>query len=308
VIKREYSMIHIPMRIMKYTKWTSSWLTFAILFLGSVHGKDQSVAATPFFAMNTCSPKEHLALLKELGYAGYSWVPSGDMRAEGEGAHSRGLKMFAVYTSSFLNKDKLDGDQAALITSLKDSETVIWLTIRSDVFTRSDEAGDSVAVPALQAMADHAASNNVRIALYPHTYFSDPQNHFWVERIQDAVRLAKKVNRPNFGVTFNLCHCLMVGDEAKIPDLLADAGKYLFLVTVNGADTGAGGTGWGRLIRPLDEGTLDLLPILKKLRELGYSGPIGLQGFGVNASPADNLKRSWEAWRKFNGRMDEVCK
>ena len=26
----------------------------------------------------------------------------------------------------------------------------------------------------------------------------------------------------------------------------------------------AGGAGWGRLIRPLDEGTLDLLPMLKK--------------------------------------------
>lgn len=163
-------------------------------------------------------------------------------------------------------------------------------------FQPSDEDGDSLAVPALQAMADHAASNNVRIALYPHT-------DFWVERVQDAIRLAKKVDRPNFGVTFNLRHCLKVGDEAKISDLLAGAGKYLFLVTINGADSGAGGAGWGRLIRPLDEGTLDLLPMLKKLGELGYSGPIGLQGYGVKVPPRENLTRSWQAWQKYNERL-----
>lgn len=37
----------------------------------------------------------------------------------------------------------------------------------------------------------------------------------------------------------------MVGDEAKIHELLADAAPHLFVVTINGADTGAGRTSWG---------------------------------------------------------------
>jgi len=40
------------------------------------------------------------------------------------------------------------------------------------------------------------------------------------------VRVAKAVNRKNFGVTFNLCHWRMVGDEVEIPALLADAAPY----------------------------------------------------------------------------------
>jgi sugar phosphate isomerase/epimerase len=123
--------------------------------------------------------------------------------------------------------------------------------------------------------------------------------------VQDAVRVAKKVNRPNFGVTFNLCHCLMVGDEDKIPELLAEAMPHLFLVSINGADTGAGRTSWARLIRPLDEGSKDLLPVLKKLKELGYAGPIGLQGFGVKLPQGENIKRSWSAWQKLNERLSK---
>ena len=271
-------------------------LLFAAVIQNDAICKDDAAVPNPFFVMDTCKPIEQLDLLKELGYAGYSWVPSGDMKAKLNEAHGHGLKIFAVYTGSRLRKDKLDGDQAALIASLKDSGTTVWLTIGSDVFRKSDEQGDVLAVPALQAMADHAASNNVKIALYPHT-------KFWVEKIQDAVRLARKVNRPNFGVTFNLCHCLMVGDEAKIPDLLAEAKPYLFLVTINGADTGAGGTSWGRLIRPLDEGNLDLLPILQALRELGYAGPIGLQGYGVKIPPQENVTRAMQAWKKYGERF-----
>ena len=46
------------------------------------------------------------------------------------------------------------------------------------------------------AMAEEAG---LRVALYPH-------HGFWVERVEDAVRIAKKVNSKNLGVTFNLCH------------------------------------------------------------------------------------------------------
>jgi len=116
----------------------------------------------------------------------------------------------------------------------------------------------------------------------------------------DAMRLAKKVDRKNLGVTFNLCHCLMVGDEAKIPELLTEAAPYLFLVTINGADTGAARTSWGRLIRPLDEGSFDVGTVLKQLKALKYEGPIGLQGYGVNLPPKTNLTRSMNAWKKLS--------
>ena len=74
-------------------------------------------------------------------------------------------------------------------------------------------------------MAEEA---QVRIALYPHA-------GFWVERVEDAVRLAARVDRKNLGVTFNLCHWLKV-DGRNLDTSLAQARPYLFLVTINGAD------------------------------------------------------------------------
>ena len=108
--------------------------------------------------------------------------------------------------------------------------------------------------------------------------------------------------RKNFGATFNLCHCLMAGDEAKIPELLTEAAPHLFLVTVNGADAGAAGTKWERVIQPLDQGSYAVSIVLKKLTELKYTGPIGLQAFSVRIPVKENLTRSMSAWRNLNER------
>jgi sugar phosphate isomerase/epimerase len=76
---------------------------------------------------------------------------------------------------------------------------------------------------------------------------------------------------------------------------------HLFMVTINGADPQ--GKDWDRLIQPLDRGTFDMYGFLKTLKELGYTGPIGLQGYGVKGDPYENLKRSMEAWRALSERI-----
>ena len=72
------------------------------------------------------------------------------------------------------------------------------------------------------------------MAIYPH--IGD-----WTERFEDALRVARLVDRQNFGVTFNLCHTLAAGDEETIPALLEKAGSSLLAVTINGADAGVKG-------------------------------------------------------------------
>lgn len=258
------------------------------------------VRANPFFAMDTAVRNlEELDTLKQLGYDGIGWKagPPGQLAAEAQQIRQHGLKLFAIYgyDGATLTKTNLTWrpQLEADIAVLKGTDTIIWLPINSHEFTKSSPDGDAVAVPALQLLADLAASNGVRIAIYPHT-------GNWAERVQDAVRLAKLVNRPNLGATFNLCHCLMVGDEAKIPELLTEAAPHLFLVTINGADAGAAATGWDRLIQPLDAGSYDVGIVLRKLQELNYSGPIGLQGYGVKLPVKENLLRSVNGWRKLH--------
>ncbi len=172
--------------------------------------------------------------VKKLGYDGIGWkigTPA-EVAAAVKEVRQQGLKLFAMYSypSATLTKASLllDPQYDAVMRELEGTDAVIWLSITSKDFSVSSPDGDSIAVPALRKLADLAARHGLRAAIYPH-------KSNWTERVQDAVRLAKKVDRKNFGVTFNLCHCLMVGDEAKIPALLPDAAPYLFLVTINGA-------------------------------------------------------------------------
>ena len=258
------------------------------------------VRANPFFAMDTAVRSlDELETVKQLGYDGIGWKsgPPEQLTAEAQQIRQHGLKLFSIYgyDGALLTKTNLtwNSQLEADIVALKGTDSIVWLPIVSQAFPKSSSDGDAVAVPALQRLADFAASNGVRIAIYPHT-------GNWAERVQDAVRLAKQVNRPNFGATFNLCHCLMVGDERKIPDLLAEAAPHLFLVTINGADAGAAATGWDRLIQPLDAGGYDVGIVLRKLSELNYTGPIGLQGYGVNLPVKENLLRSMAGWKKLH--------
>jgi sugar phosphate isomerase/epimerase len=203
------------------------------------------------------------------------------------------LKLYALYVGCHLTKDTLvpDAGLPEAIAALKGHGTVIWLYTQSRDFTKSDEAGDAVAVPGFQKIADLAAESGLRVAIYPHL-------GMWTERLQDGLRLARKVNRPNFGVSFNLCHCLAAGDGPKIPQLLQEARPYLFMVTLNGAD--AGGKGWGQLIQPLGRGSFDVVPVLRTLRDIGYKGPIGFQAFGIKGDRRALLSGTIQAWRKLS--------
>jgi len=260
----------------------------------------EAIRANPFFAMDTAVRNlDELDTVKQLGYDGIGWKsgPPEQLAAEAQQIRQHGLKLFSIYgyDGAILTKTNLTWSPQleADIAVLKGTDAIVWLPISSKEFAKSSPAGNAVAVPALQRLADLAASNGVRIAIYPHT-------GNWAERVQDAVHLAKLVNRPNFGATFNLCHCLMVGDEARIPELLTEGAPYLFLVTVNGADAGAAATGWDRLIQPLDAGSYDVGIVLRKLQELRYTGPIGLQGYGEKLPVQENLLRSMAGWRKLN--------
>jgi sugar phosphate isomerase/epimerase len=142
-------------------------------------------------------------------------------------------------------------------------------------------------------LAGFAAANGLRIAIYPHV-------GEWTARFGDATKLARVVNHPKFGVTFNLCHCLAMGDEEKIPALLDAARPVLFTVSLNGADTGIKGGQWNCLIQTLDKGTFDVAALLRQLKGIGFTGPIGFQGYGIEGNAPSVLKPTIKAWRQLS--------
>ena len=253
------------------------------------------------FPLSDFTRDQQLDMIRAAGYAGIGWdkLPTDATRQLAQAAAARGLSLAALYYQGNLTRDGLSWDSSLLETlkALKGSDTIVWLHIVSREFARSDPAGDALAVPALRRLADAALANGLRVAIYPH-------KGDWTERVQDATRLARGVGHPALGVGFNLCHCLMVGDEEAIPELLAEAAPYLFIVTLNGADTGAGGTSWKRLIQTLDRGTFDLDPLLRTLHQLQFRGPFAVQGYGLKGDVADNLQHSMTAWQRMVGEIN----
>ena len=262
---------------------------------------------TPFYAMDTNTkrpypkndipPAAQFDLLKELGYAGIAWTeePAAAVRAAVADCEARGLKMFAIYCGATVTPGgglTASPLTAPILEALDGHDTLVWIHIggKGPAISSLDEK--SRVIDDLRALADAASRHHLRIAIYPHV-------GEWTEHLADAVAVARLVDRPNFGVTFNLCHALALGDEPRIPELLRDAGPLLFGVTINGADSGVTGAKWDRLIQPLDSGTYRTADLLRALDAVGYRGPIGLQGYGIPGDRRENLERSIAAWKRL---------
>jgi sugar phosphate isomerase/epimerase len=264
----------------------------------------------PFFAMDTGTPNgftaAKIAMLADVGYTGVDFSAlafferSVDQLSEALAAvDGQGLDLYGVYLDVFIDGGACPPDvgRAIELTSGRE-KTVIWAALRSANHEPGSPSGDDAAVATVRSVADQAAKAGLRVALYPHT-------DFYAERVADNVRLAERVDRDNVGVTWNLCHWLKVEGGRDFDRTAARALPHLLRVTVSGADVPEGDLGWDRLIQPLDSGTYDVYGFVKKLRLLGYEGPIGLQGFGIGGDHREVLTRSLAAWEGFRRRFAE---
>ncbi|MHC4072320.1 MAG: family 16 glycoside hydrolase [Planctomycetota bacterium] len=254
----------------------------------------------PFFAMDTATKddrhktaKEQVEMVKELGYAGIGCTAGKGLGEMAEELDKNGLRLFTVYLGVNIDPDqpKYGPELKETIEVLRGRNAMLWLFVLSKRHKPSSPAGDERAIEIIREVAEMAADSKVRVSLYPHT-------GFWCERVEDAVRIAKKVDRRNVGVTFNLCHWLKVDDEKNMRTLIKSAMPHLFVVTINGADSD--GKDWKTLIQTLDRGSFNMRRFLRTLTNSGYTGPIGFQGYGIGGDAHDNLKRTMDAWRKLN--------
>jgi sugar phosphate isomerase/epimerase len=211
-----------------------------------------------------------------------------------EGCKQRGLKLFVIYVNLDLKDGKLVYDPRVkdIIALCKGTDVMIWPNLTSKQFKPSDPAGDDIAVAGLRELADLCAANSLRITIYPHV-------NMWVHRVEDALRLVKKVDRKNVGLTFNLCHALLDEAEARVPALIEEVAPFMTCATINGADSGAKKNEMGRIIQTLDKGNYDVPAFLKRLKAVGFKGPIGLQCYNIKGEPQELLTGSMGAWKKM---------
>ena len=263
--------------------------------------------AFPFFAlcMDTHDAKkrtlaQQAKMLKELGYAGagHLWLKNVSERLKTLDA--AGLKLFHIYMRLNVkpgNKRPYDPKLESVVKLLKGRKTALVLLVSG--LKPSDAKGDPRAVELVGRIADIAAKSSLDVILYPHT--GD-----WLQTVGDAVRIAKKVDRKNVGVMFNLCHWLKAEGGKNMRATLKSAMPYLKGVSIHGADSAAEiRTGKGKWIQPLGSGSFDIYELLQSLVYLGYKGPVGLQCYGLRGDASVHLKRSMSAWRKLSQRLDK---
>jgi sugar phosphate isomerase/epimerase len=293
--------------IKKYSLGIVLFLTAGLMALGGAETKASAptAKANPFFAfcMDTHDAKkrtleQQAEMLKELGYdgAGHLWLDKIPERLKTLDA--AGLKLFQITMSVNIAPDKpaYDARFKEVLPLLKGRGVQFVLLMNG--LKPSDQAGDARAVEVVREMAGLAAESGAQILLYPHT-------GMWLERIEDSVRVADKVDRPNVGVMFNLCHWLRVSKDRDYLPLLKKAMPRLAAISINGADEFDAQPGWQHYIQPLGRGSFDVFRLLKDLRQLGYTGPVGLQCFGIPGDARDGLAESMKAWRSYSARLGD---
>ncbi|MGA2253979.1 MAG: TIM barrel protein, partial [Thermoguttaceae bacterium] len=209
------------------------------------------------------SPAELAKLLREIGFdgGGYSILTGPLLDETLQANDAAGLQIYLLQTAINVTPKataRYDAQVPVAIRKLKGRPVAVVVTING--LKPGDPAGIEPAVRALRELGDAAAEAGVRISLYNHV-------DCWNESVPFNIELAKKVNHPQVGYNFNVCHWLKVeGNKDYRPLLKANPDK-LFCVTLCGAQIGAK-TWTNGLIQPLDQGDFDNRALLATLREI----------------------------------------
>jgi sugar phosphate isomerase/epimerase len=253
-----------------------------------------SVSANEFFAMDNAtndvkSIADKASLLKSYGYDGISWRPKKDLPSAISEMAKADLKihayMFVIDVSKKKHATTFPVDE---LKSLKGSKTILWVQLRSKGGDDKDAVRELIRLNAI------AEPLGLKIAIYPHV-----NTH--VDNLEDGLRIEKQVKLPNVGVSLTLCHQLKSKGVQGLKPLLKEALPKLFLVLISGAEKGdTKKMGWDKLIQPLGKGSYDIKGLLTNLKELKYTGPVGVIGYGIRQPAKEHLKQSMTFWQQPN--------
>jgi sugar phosphate isomerase/epimerase len=261
-----------------------------------------------FYAQNTMDgfkngPKnapEKAKLLKYLGYDGLEGFGDQDFTGLRKAIEGEGLKMPVIYTplnfEAGKKPEKPSVDEIKEIIKASTKGTIVYFHLHSDSYKNDKEKGDQVAAAILRDLSGFAAGFGVKLGVYPHV-------SLYCETIGHSIKLAKMVDRKNYGAVLNLCHLLKVEGSSGIEDKIKKFTPWLVAVNICGADNGdTRQMGWERLIQPLGQGSFDTYLLVKLLLDNGYKGPVGLQCYNLKGDADETLAQSLQTWKGYKER------
>ncbi len=291
-------------------KHTILLLFFALLINTSSFGQAQQLDNV-FYCFNNCfrslpnapeSFNEQAALIKKLGYDGLAGHESTDYFELRQALDKVGLEMPEYYAAISID----DNDEIVYNESLKgilrdsrDRDLLLTIHLHSEKYMNKQEDGDKLFAEGVRKLADFCVPLHIKIAIYPHV-------SFYCEKVDHSVKLAKMIDRENVGVVFNTCHLLKVEGEKGWKKKAKEALPYLFMVSLNGANSGdTQNMGWDQLIQALGEGTFDTYELVKFLKDRGYKGAFGLQCYNIKQDCEIALTTSQNTWKNYKKMYSE---
>jgi len=240
---------------------------------------------------------EKAKLLKKIGYDGLEGSGYKDFYELRNALKNEDLVMPVNYVALNFEAERNPEDSSVreikeLIRS-SDKGSVIYFHLHSNTNKNNKETGDKVVTEILRELSDFAHQYGVKLCVYPHI-------SFYCETVAHSVKLAKLVDRKNYGAALNLCHLLKVEGSEGIDAKIKEYAPFLFAVNICGADSGdTKNLGWDRLIQPLGKGSFDTYNFIKSLRDNGYTGPIGLQCYNLKGDAFETLTSSMDTWKEY---------
>lgn len=226
--------------------------------------------------------EKKVKLIKETGFNGIEIFELDQFNQKLAAIQQNDFKGSFLYAKVDLDHAQLDTRLVEAIQQLKGSGAIIcpYIIKNNPISPGPNKESDKMAVRLLKELAEVADQSDLQVAIYPHIYF-------YVEKIGHAMLIAKKVNRRNLGLTFNLCHWLATTNETERNDLNNELKKltpYLKMMSINGANNvlSIKANIWEDYILPLDMGSFDVKGLVRYVAvDLGLKIPIGIQCFGL---------------------------
>lgn len=243
------------------------------------------------------------AMLADLGYQAtnltlWSEPAWADLDQLWSTARRHGLDVAGIYLTIDLSLPIEHPEMRRALSAIERAgATPVELTFHysNGEYAVSDAAGDADAVRFLEVAVARAEATGGELRLYPH--FS-----FWMERVDDALRLLNSIARPVLGLTFPAFHVYAL-EGTGFNAALDRARPHLRGVNTNGSRR-LSGQYFPVTIEPVDGGDLDNFAFLGRLREFGYEGTLGVQAYGIGGDSYAHFARSLAAIRDIERRLD----
>ncbi|MBZ0255962.1 sugar phosphate isomerase/epimerase [bacterium] len=263
--------------------------------------------ADPFFIMDTwywfAEPKppwpDRLAFLKSQGVNAICFsLGSGEERWQeflevAALTESMDVELVTVYVAINIDNAGVSPLMQKVIDRLKGRKSMLHVPLTSKAYKQSDPAGDAKAIEALKRAAEISFASDLPISLYPHV-------SNWGERASDMARLAAQINDPRLRITLNQYHWLKVEGPGNLEKTIENALPYLNCVTINGSMKNAKDIPVRDGILPLGKGDYDTLTFAASVKQAGYKGPVGVQGYGIDGDVTKKIAESLAVWKAWN--------